>query len=435
MRNRRRRSGVSTGTVATLVLFVLVAGGSALLFPKLLGRVDQRVSPQQVGVALENSFAAFSDSVLGQPTSTPDPAATAPPTVTPQPQQTVTPGQTFKLSITAAGELSFDLGIQSACQSGDGYDFDFCFEQIKGYLTGDIKLATLYNIVLPGEPLSDVNMPAAAVTAVKNAGFNVLSTGFYGALDGGVDGLAATLALIRQNGMLPYGTYTTAGERGQVVTQEVNGVKVAFLSFQAELSTQGKRVTTKEAQGYVFAQMTLPVMTADIAAAREAGAGVVVVSLCWGLEDADAPTKLQREMAQGIADAGADIILGTNPGVLQPVVILSSTKADGTQRQTLCAYSLGSILNSDRRNRAVITSVLLHINLRYTPQNDALSFETITYTPVYIWRGSSGKKTTLQPVIANAEPPAEMNDDQQAIMGRALADVRAIFENSLIEER
>lgn len=435
MRNRRRRSGISTGTAAALVLLVLVAGGSALLFPKLLGRVDQRVSPRQVGVALENSFSAFSDGVLGEPANTPDPAATAPPAITPEPQQTVSPGEALKLSITAAGELSFDLGVQSACQTADGFDFDFCFEQIKAALTGDIRLATLRNTVLSGEPRTDVNMPAAAVAAVANAGFNVLSTGFYGALDGGVEGLYATLELIRQNGMLPYGTYPTSQERGQVVTRDVNGVIVAFLSFQAELSSQGKRMTSKEAQGYVFAQMTLPVMTAEITAAREAGANVVVVSLCWGLQDADTPTKLQREMAQGVADAGADIILGTNPGVLQPVVILSSARADGTNRQTLCAYSLGSILNSDRRSRAVITSVLLHINLRYTPQDGALSFETVTYTPVYIWRGLSGKTTTFQPVISNAAPPSQMNDDQQAIMGRSLADVRAIFENSLIEER
>ncbi|MBE0600630.1 MAG: CapA family protein, partial [Firmicutes bacterium] len=373
--------------------------------------------------------------VLGQPAATPGPAATAPPTVTPAPEQTASPGEAQKLSITAAGELSFDLGVQAACETGDGYAFDFCFAQIRSALTGDIKLATLQNIVLPGKLLTNVNMPAAAVTAMAAAGFNVISTGFYGALDGGVEGLAATLELIRQNGMLPYGTYATAAERAQAVVREFAGVKVAFLSFQAELSAQGKRVTSKEAQGYVFAQLTLPVITADIAAARQAGAQVVLVSLCWGQEDAQTPTKLQREMAQGIAGAGADIILGTNPGVPQPVAILSSTKADGTQRQTLCAYSLGSLLNSDRRNRAVITSVLLHINLRYTPHNGAVSFETITYTPLYIWRGTSGNKAAYQPVIANAAPPAQMSDDQQAIMGRALADVRTLFKNSLIEER
>ncbi|MBN1776607.1 MAG: CapA family protein [Clostridiales bacterium] len=436
MRNRRRRSGVSTGTVATLVILVLVAAGSALLFPKLLGHVDQRVSPQQVGVAIENSFSAFSGSVLGQPTATPDKAVvTAPPTATLAPQQTATPVPARKLTFTAAGELSFDRKIQTACETGAGYDFDFYFEQIKPRLTSDINLAALYNVVLPGETLTDINMPAAAVSAVAKAGFNVLSTGFYGALDGGVEGLQATLSLIEQSGMLPYGTYLSPEQRSHVTAMEVNGVKVAFLSFQAELSAAGKKATTKEEQAYVFAQLTLPVITADIAAARGAGANVVVVSLCWGAEDATEPTKLQTEMAQGIADAGADIILGTNPGVLQKVSILTSARADGTQRQTLCAYSLGSIINSDRRNREVITSAMLHLSLRCNPETCALTFETITYTPVYIWRGSDDGKTTYQPVVANAAPPAGMNENQLDIMGRALADVRAIFANSLIEER
>jgi len=210
MRNRRRRSGVSTGTVATLIILVLVAAGSAILFPKLLGHVEQRVSPQQVGVAIEGSFSAFSGSVLRQQATaapTAEAQVTAPPAVTETPQQTATPVPDSRLTITAAGELSFDEKIQSACETDAGYDFDFYFEQIKSRLTGDINLATLQNLVLPGETLSDINMPAAAVSAVADAGFNVLCTGFYGALNGGVDGLSATLGLIEQNGMLPYGAY------------------------------------------------------------------------------------------------------------------------------------------------------------------------------------------------------------------------------------
>ena len=405
MRNGRRRSGVSTGTVVTLIILAMVIVGSLLLFPKLLGHVEQRVSPQQVGVAIENSFSAFSGSVRGQETAEPTAQVTAvstsaaqvtvPPTAAYSLQQTATPAPDLRLSITAAGELTFDQKIQDACQTDAGYDFDFYFERIKSRLTGDVILATLQNLVLPGEALSDINMPAAAVSAVANAGFNVLSTGFYGALSGGVDGLSATLSLIEQHGVLPYGAYLSQEQRNHVTTMDVNGVKVAFLSFQSDLSSAGKKATTKEEQAYVFAQMTLPVMTADILAAREAGADVIIVSLCWGTQEAAEPTVLQTEMAQGIADAGADIILGTNPGVLQEVDILTSTDADGNQRQTLCAYSLGSILNSDRRNREVITSAMLHIDLRLSPQTGTLTFETITYTPVYIWRAN------YQPVIAN----------------------------------
>jgi len=415
----------------------LVIIGCAVLFPKLLGHVEQRVSAQQVSVALENSFHAFSDSVLAQQTTTAATvAATAPPAVaTATPEAAATPVPVQKLTITAAGEISIDRTIQSACTNDTGYNFGFLFEQLKSRLTSDINLATLQNIVIPEEQLTDTNMPSAALTGIASGGFNVLCTGFYGALDGGLDGLRSTLSLIEQNGMLPYGTYLSADDRTRVVTMDVNGLTVAFLSFQGELSATGKKATTKEEQSYVFAQLTLPAITTEINAARAAGAKIVIVSLCWGRENATEPTKLQTELAQGIAAAGADIILGTNPGVLQTVDILTSIRDDGTQRQTLCAYSLGSIVNSDRTDRTVLTSILLHMNLKYNLQTDVLTFETITYTPVYIWRGKYNGDTAFQPVISNADPPDYMNEDQQGVMGRSLNDVRRILTNSLVQER
>ena len=436
MRKRRGRSGVSIGTMATLAMLVLVIGGCALLFPKLLGRVDQRVNPQQVGVALEKSFSAFGGSVLGQATAAPTATAAARNVVAsavPTAAATAAPAQ--RLSITAAGEISIDRDIQAACTNDSGYDFGFLFEQVKSRLTGDINLATLQNIVLPEEKLTKINMPAAAVTAIAGGGFNALCTGFYDALNGGVEGLRSTLSVIGQNGMLPYGTYLSQDQRSRVATLDVNGLTVAFLSFQNELSSEGKKATTKEEQSYVFAPLTLPTITAEISAARAAGAKIVVVSLCWGREGATEPTKLQTEMAQGIAAAGADIIIGSNPGVLQPVSILTSTRADGSQRQTLCAYSLGSLVNSDRSDRSVISSAMLAMDLKYNLETDALTFESITYTPVYIWRGRYNGKTAFQPLIANAAAPSYVGNDQQDVMARALSDVRAIFANSLIQEQ
>ncbi len=437
MRNRRRRSGVSTGTVAALVMLLLVIGGCALLVPKLLGHVEQRVDPQQVGVALEKSWQALGDSVLNAPTATPEtPLSTAPPFSAAQtPPQAPTAEPQQRLTISVAGELSIDRNIQTACTNDAGYDFEFLFEQIKPRLTSDLNLATLMNIVLPGEKLTDINMPAAAVPAIAYGGFNVLSTGFYGALDGGVEGLRNTLTLIEQSGILPYGAYLSAEQRGRVTAMDVQGLTVAFLSFQGELSAEGKRATTKEEQSYVFAPLTLPAITAEISAARAAGAKIVIVSLCWGREGAAEPTKLQTEMARGIANAGADIIIGANPGVLQRAEIIISVRADGSQRQTLCAYSLGSIVNSDRSSRPVLSSAMLHISMLYNLQTDALTFETITYSPVYIWRTTVSGKTVYQPVIANAAPPAGMDEDQQGVMRRSLNDIRAIFANSLIQER
>ena len=78
---------------------------------------------------------------------------------------------------------------------------------------------------------------------------------------------------------------------------------------------------------------------------------------------------------------------------------------------------------------------MLHMNLRYNLSTDALTFESITYTPLYVWRGRYDGKTAFQPVISNAAPPSYMDGDQKDVMARSLRDVRAKFANSLIQER
>ena len=52
---------------------------------------------------------------------------------------------------------------------------------------------------------------------------------------------------------------------------------------------------------------------ADIAAARAAGAQVVVVVPHWGVEYTSAPTAVQRRDAAALIADGADVILGSHP--------------------------------------------------------------------------------------------------------------------------
>jgi hypothetical protein len=78
---------------------------------------------------------------------------------------------------------------------------------------------------------------------------------------------------------------------------------------------------------------------------------------------------------------------------------------------------------------------MLHMNLRYNLQTDLLTFESITYSPVYIWRGRYDGQTAFQPILSSQAPPAYMDADQRDVMSRSLRDVRAVFANSVIQER
>ena len=161
----------------------------------------------------------------------------------------------------------------------------------------------------------------------------------------------------------------------------------------------------------------------------------MIVSLCWGKEGATQPSRTQRQLAQSIANAGADIILGTHSGTLQPVEMLSAARADGSDRQTLCAYSLGNLLESNRAERESISGALLHVQMTYDLAADTVRFDTITYTPTYVWRGKIDGNTGYRVLLSNAEPPDFMDAEQQKVMERCLKLVRDSLEGSPVTEQ
>ncbi len=74
---------------------------------------------------------------------------------------------------------------------------------------------------------------------------------------------------------------------------------------------------------------------ADIRAARRAGADIVVPFMHWGWEYEEAPTLRQRELARRMIDAGADVVVGGHPHVIQPAELY---------RGRLIVYSLGNFV-------------------------------------------------------------------------------------------
>ena len=79
----------------------------------------------------------------------------------------------------------------------------------------------------------------------------------------------------------------------------------------------------------------------DIAALREREADVILVSIHWGNENSIVPSDDQKQLAQLMADAGVDVILGHHSHCLQPVEWLTGTAGN----DTLCIYSLGNFVS------------------------------------------------------------------------------------------
>jgi poly-gamma-glutamate capsule biosynthesis protein CapA/YwtB (metallophosphatase superfamily) len=80
--------------------------------------------------------------------------------------------------------------------------------------------------------------------------------------------------------------------------------------------------------------MVLNDILEDVRAVRQQ-VDLVVVSLHWGVEYVDQPSKAQREMAHRLIDEGVDLILGHHPHWLQGLEVY---------HDKLIAYSLGNFI-------------------------------------------------------------------------------------------
>ena len=432
-RRRRARRRISLGTVVMLLLTIVVLGGFCALLPRLTGVTDVRTNAAELAVAIDQSLSQLAASGVSLVGPTPQASvlppselATATPTAaapTAQPEQ--------RFTLCAAGSIQINSNVQKALTDDGTYRFDILFDDLAGDLVADLSIATLENNVIPSAKLSDSNIPVDVLAPLRATGVNALCLGYYGALNGGVAGLMETQQAVTAAGMTPYGVYASQQERDSLTLMDVNGISVALLSYQNELTSSGKRQTTDEEQAFVIASQQLPVIADDIAKVRKAGAKVVVVSLCWGKEGATAPTSTQTELAQGIADAGADIILGTHSGTLQTVEILTANRGDGRYHPVLCAYSLGNLFTYDREKRSTLASILLRSDVVYDPATDCVAFDNLSYTPTYSWRGKEDGVTRYRTLLNDGKTyPDYVDDTQRGVMERCLTLVNDVMEGT-----
>ncbi len=131
----------------------------------------------------------------------------------------------------------------------------------------------------------------------------------------GVDGVDETASILSNLGL------AAIGPGPEPFYREINGLKLAFLAFDDSL-----------------APLDEPAALGGIRSAR-AGGSVVVVSLHWGMEYQGGASERQKDLAQEFARAGAALIIGTHPHVLQPAAWIP-----GAAGKTLVLYSLGNAL-------------------------------------------------------------------------------------------
>ncbi len=313
------------------------------------------------------------------------------PTATPAP----TPFPEYDISLMMVGDNLMHMGlVYSGLQTDGSYDYNILYESISQQLqAADIKIINQETILggndlgFSGYPL--FNSPTEVGDAIAAADFNVVLHASNHAADQKLTGLEncadfwqkqhPEVMMLGIRGATDPETEGTSLRNGSahasadrtvewrvdesgIGYMTVNGITFAILNYTYGPNME---IIPSSIQGHLnilcnynrqsgqldFTSLN-PQVLEDIAAARE-NADVVVVCPHWGTEYVTTPSVYQEKFARQMTEAGADVIIGTHPHVVQPVEWVEAENG----RRSLCFYSLGNYVSTQKEGICMLEAM------------------------------------------------------------------------------
>lgn len=362
-------------------------------------------------------------------------------TTAPPPE--VEPPAPTEIVLAAVGDIMMhNTQIAAGKDSVSGeYDYSRFFQDISPYLTAaDVAVANLETTLAGAEknytgyPM--FNSPDSLAAALRGAGFDVLTTANNHSLDRYEDGVRRTLDVLDEHGLAHTGTFRTQQDRESPLLIDAAGIKLAFLAYT--YGTNGIPLPPDKPYLVNLTEETL--MLADTARARETEADLVIVSLHFGTEYVSTPSDSQKELARKLVGAGADIILGSHPHVLQPYEKISVETADGLSREGWVIYSLGNFISGQNGLRRE-AGVIYYFRLRKDNETAQTAVRQVSYVPTWTHRYTENGRqqfrvVAVQKALADYENGRDSKLSNQAYMNlnKVWADTTDLLGEGLEED-
>ncbi|GIH46235.1 poly-gamma-glutamate synthesis protein (capsule biosynthesis protein) [Microbispora rosea] len=158
--------------------------------------------------------------------------------------------------------------------------------------------------------------PAAAFTALKAAGVDVVTMANNHGMDYMESGLRDTLAAIRSSKFPVIGIGANETEAYRPYRRTVNGNRVSIIGATQVLDQQFIQSWTASGDKAGLASAkNEPRLLRAVRQARK-NSDTVIVFLHWGTELVKCPTPVQRSLADKLVAAGADVIVGSHAHIL-----------------------------------------------------------------------------------------------------------------------
>lgn len=430
MARRKRRRGISLGTIFMLALTALVLAGCVLLLSVMVGDglyektgefirtlADRGLFEEAPQAERGGAVAVAAYSFAAE--ETPPLATAAPPTPTPMPQPST-------IHIAAAGTIYAPKAVRESAQEGNQFNFSPVFEGLGDTLSSaDLAIATLETTTAGRDKgFGNYNTAPELLDALRECGVDLLSLATERALDKDYDGLDLTISELTARG-LAYAGVNPEGTGSRATMLRIDGVQVAVLAYTYGLSGDGEEKTEADERG-VVAMIKTQRMVEDIRQARVDGANLVIVLPHWGTKNKTEIADHLRYTARTLAEAGADVILGTHPNVAQETQRLTVKRADGLTYDSVVCYSLGTLL-TDARTQENTAGMIAHVTATYDPVTRRMELGDMYCTPVYVARQREDGAAVYRVVDAESESAlSKLTQTEQENARKAVEIIRDV---------
>ena len=295
-----------------------------------------------------------------------------------------------RATLLLAGDLMVHTPQLTAARTVDGYDFTPSFALIKPLVEeADLALVNLETTLAEkgaytGYPL--FRSPASVADAMREAGFDVALLANNHCMDYGVRGARETQAALNRVGIRHTGVFLSHADHQAAphLYYNLNGLSLVILNYT--YGTNGMPVPAPVEVNRIDTVR----MKADLKRAREWMPDCLAVALHWGIEYERKPNREQRRLAEFLQREGVQLIIGSHPHVVQPIV-------QDSLRCTLTIYSLGNLL-SNQRKRYTDGGLLVRVELTKRGEEPL----TIDYEPIPVWVDRAHQYRLLTPSAADS---------------------------------
>lgn len=263
------------------------------------------------------------------------------------PEQEVQKESSIKnISILSVGDIMFHMPQIISAKLDDGtYDFNPPFQYVRKYIEeADIAIANFETVTAGNDTkfsgFPRFNSPVETVAALKETGFDILSTANNHSLDRGKNGIISTIENIESNGLKNIGTYKENNKN--LLIEDVEGIKIGLLSYTFGINGLDGLLTSDELE-YMIDTIDEKVIEEDIRNLKEAQVDLILAYIHWGNEYQNQPHIYQETLGKKMIEWGANIIQGSHPHVIQRSEIVEFEGKDN-----YIIYSMGNFYSNQR---------------------------------------------------------------------------------------